>query len=68
MIITLAILFRHLLGKRLVHHALERANKGVAGSMEGHAAMGMSVIGDYVGKVAAFIGGTSTPRCTRSCA
>ncbi len=46
MIITLALLFRVLLRRRLVRDALEQADKGLAGSMEGHAAMDMSVTGD----------------------
>jgi uncharacterized membrane protein YraQ (UPF0718 family) len=45
MIVTLAVLFRVFLRQRLVADALEQANKGVAGSMEGHAAMDMSVTG-----------------------
>src|SRR4051812_10349155 len=45
MIVLLAVLFRVLLRKRLVQDALKQANKGVAGSMEGHAAMDMSVTG-----------------------
>jgi len=45
MIVTLAVLFRVFLRRRLVAAALEQADKGVAGSMEGHAAMDMSVTG-----------------------
>jgi uncharacterized membrane protein YraQ (UPF0718 family) len=45
MIVLLAVLFRMFLRRRLVADALDRANKGVAGSMEGHAAMDMSVTG-----------------------
>jgi uncharacterized membrane protein YraQ (UPF0718 family) len=49
MIVTIALLYRVLLrrrlGRRLVAEALEQANKGVAGSMEGHAAMDMSITG-----------------------
>jgi uncharacterized membrane protein YraQ (UPF0718 family) len=45
MIVLLAVLFRVVLRKRLVSDALSRANEGVAGSMEGHAAMDMSVAG-----------------------
>ena len=44
MIVLLAIFFRLFLRKRLVEAALEQANKGLAGSMEGHAAMDMSVM------------------------
>jgi uncharacterized membrane protein YraQ (UPF0718 family) len=45
MIVLLAVLYRIFLRKRLVADALRQANKGVAGSMEGHAAMDMSVTG-----------------------
>jgi uncharacterized membrane protein YraQ (UPF0718 family) len=45
MIVLLAVLFRMFLRRRLVVDALDQANKGVAGSMEGHAAMDMSVTG-----------------------
>src|SRR2546430_11718831 len=43
MIVLLAVLFRIFLRRRLVEQALEQANRGVAGSMEGHAAVDMSV-------------------------
>ena len=43
MIVMLAVLFRLLLRKRLLDGALAQAKKGLAGSMEGHAAMDMSV-------------------------
>ncbi|MFC9154655.1 permease [Streptomyces bauhiniae] len=43
MIITLAVLFRVFLRERLLRGAREQAERGVAGSMEGHAAMDMSV-------------------------
>jgi uncharacterized protein len=43
MIIMLALLFRRLLSRRLVEQAREQADKAVAGSMEGHAAMDMSI-------------------------
>ena len=46
MIVLLAVLFRVFLRQRLVRDALEHANQGVAGSMEGHAAMDMSVTGE----------------------
>src|ERR1700710_2081018 len=46
MIITIAVLFRTLPRRRPVSGALEQADKGVACSMEGHAAMDMSVTGD----------------------
>jgi uncharacterized membrane protein YraQ (UPF0718 family) len=43
MIILLAVLFRLFVRKRLIDAAREQAERGVAGSMEGHAAMDMSV-------------------------
>src|SRR5215831_9190268 len=43
MIVFLAVLFRALLKQRLVRQAREQADRGLAGSMEGHAAMDMSV-------------------------
>ncbi|GAB3207106.1 permease [Nocardia tengchongensis] len=43
MIVLLAVLFRLFMRSRLVDAAREQANKGLAGSMEGHAAMDMSV-------------------------
>src|SRR5947208_2586988 len=46
MIVLLAVLYRVFLRKRLVEDALRHANQGIAGSMEGHAAMDMSVAGD----------------------
>jgi uncharacterized membrane protein YraQ (UPF0718 family) len=46
MIVVLALLFRLLLRGRLLAEAREHAERGVAGSMEGHAAMDMSVQGD----------------------
>jgi uncharacterized membrane protein YraQ (UPF0718 family) len=45
MIIFLAVLFRLFLRQRLVNDALRHADEGRAGSMEGHAAMDMSVHG-----------------------
>ena len=42
MIVLLVVLFRRLLTRRLTDHAHAQAEKGVAGSMEGHAAMDMS--------------------------
>jgi uncharacterized membrane protein YraQ (UPF0718 family) len=45
MIVALAVLFRVFLRRRMVADALEQADRGVAGSMEGHAAMDMSVTG-----------------------
>ncbi|MGL6235395.1 MAG: permease [Segniliparus sp.] len=46
MIVLLAVLFRLFLRGRLVEKAREQAELGVAGSMEGHAAMDMSVGGE----------------------
>src|SRR5450432_3517156 len=46
MIILLALLFRLFLRQRLLDAATAQAAKGVAGSMEGHAAMDMSIPGD----------------------
>jgi uncharacterized protein len=46
MIIVLAILFRLFVRTRLIDAAREQADKGIAGSMEGHAAMDMSVGGE----------------------
>ncbi len=43
MIVLLAVLFRLLLRERVVQQAREQAERGIAGSMEGHAAMDMSV-------------------------
>src|SRR4051794_22945056 len=45
MILLLALLFRRLLTHRLRADAREQADEGLAGSMEGHAAMDMSVRG-----------------------
>lgn len=46
MIVVLAALFRLFVRSRLVDAAREQAEKGIAGSMEGHAAMDMSVKGE----------------------
>ncbi len=46
MIVLLAVLFRLFVRSRLIERAREQANRGVAGSMEGHAAMDMSVQGE----------------------
>jgi uncharacterized membrane protein YraQ (UPF0718 family) len=46
MIVMLAVLFRLFLRERLLREAREQADRGIAGSMEGHAAMDMSVQGD----------------------
>jgi uncharacterized protein len=45
MIVLLALLFRRFLTNRLREGARKQADRGVAGSMEGHAAMDMSVTG-----------------------
>lgn len=45
MIVLLAVLFRIFVRRRLLDRAREQADKGLAGSMEGHAAMDMSVRG-----------------------
>ena len=45
MIVVLAVLFRSFLRPRLLDAARQQAERGVAGSMEGHAAMDMSVTG-----------------------
>ncbi|MET8628860.1 permease [Kitasatospora sp. NPDC004669] len=46
MILLLALLFRLFLRERLIREAREQAEFGRAGSMEGHAAMDMSVAGE----------------------
>jgi uncharacterized membrane protein YraQ (UPF0718 family) len=46
MIVVLAVLFRLFLRQRLLHRAHEQAERGLAGSMEGHAAMDMSIGGE----------------------
>src|SRR6266852_5643255 len=46
MIITLAVLFRLFLRQKLLADARVQADKAVAGSMEGHAAMDMSIHGE----------------------
>jgi uncharacterized membrane protein YraQ (UPF0718 family) len=46
MIVVLAALFRIGLRQRLLDEAREQADRGLTGSMEGHAAMDMSVGGD----------------------
>src|SRR5438128_1051491 len=46
MIVLLALLFRLFLKRRLVDDARQQAEKGVRGSMEGHAEMDMSVRAD----------------------
>jgi uncharacterized membrane protein YraQ (UPF0718 family) len=46
MIVVLAVLFRLFVRSRIVDAARAQAERGIAGSMEGHAAMDMSVQGD----------------------
>jgi uncharacterized protein len=46
MIVLLALLYRLFLRQRLVAAARDQAEKGLAGSMEGHAAMDMTIQGD----------------------
>ncbi|MFJ9245863.1 permease [Streptomyces sp. NPDC101776] len=46
MIVVLAVLFRLFLRQRLLGQAEEQAERGLAGSMEGHAAMDMSIGGE----------------------
>src|SRR5579859_7994770 len=46
MIVLLAVLFRLFLRDKLLREAREQADKGLAGSMEGHAAMDMSITKD----------------------
>ncbi|HWD06801.1 MAG TPA: permease [Amycolatopsis sp.] len=46
MIVVLAVLFRIFVRRKLIDDARGQAERGLAGSMEGHAAMDMSVAGD----------------------
>jgi uncharacterized membrane protein YraQ (UPF0718 family) len=46
MIVVLAVLFRLFVRTRVIEAARDQAERGLAGSMEGHAAMDMSVQGD----------------------
>jgi uncharacterized membrane protein YraQ (UPF0718 family) len=46
MIVVLAVLFRLFVRARVIEAAREQADRGIAGSMEGHAAMDMSVHGE----------------------
>jgi uncharacterized protein len=48
MIIILALLFRRFISRRLVEEAREGAERGLLGSMEGHAEMDMSITGGTV--------------------
>ncbi|WP_069767140.1 permease [Streptomyces sp. LUP30] len=62
MIIVLALLFRIFLRDKLLRTAREQAEHGLAGSMEGHAAMDMSVAGEgsFVRRLFSREGFTST--------
>jgi uncharacterized membrane protein YraQ (UPF0718 family) len=46
MIVLVALLFRLFVRSRLIEKARDQADRGIAGSMEGHAAMDMSVQGE----------------------
>jgi hypothetical protein len=48
MIVILALIFRRFLTRRLVAEAQEQADRGLLGSMEGHAEMDMSVTGGTI--------------------
>jgi uncharacterized membrane protein YraQ (UPF0718 family) len=48
MIVILALLFRRFLSRRLVIEAREQADRGLLGSMEGHAEMDMSATGGSI--------------------
>jgi uncharacterized protein len=48
MIVILALLFRRFLSRRLVEEARGQAERGLLGSMEGHAEMDMSVTGGTI--------------------
>src|SRR5438477_10702867 len=43
MVVIIAVLFRLFLSRKLVREAMQQADKGIKGSMEGHAEMDMSV-------------------------
>jgi len=60
-ILLVALMFRIVLRERLLREATEQAEKGVAGSMEGHAAMDMSIQtqGSFWRRLASTDGGTS---------
>ena len=62
MIVLVALLFRVFLRRRLVDEAREQADRGVAGRMEGHAEMDMSVQarGSVLGRLRSPEGFTST--------
>ncbi|MEU1371905.1 permease [Streptomyces sp. NPDC005803] len=62
MIVVLAVLFRLFLRDKLLRQAREQAERGLAGSMEGHASMNMSVQreGSFAGRLLSREGFTST--------
>ena len=55
MIVVIAVLFRLFLRDRLLREARPHADLGLAGSMEGHAAMDMSVQRDGLVRAAALL-------------
>ena len=57
MIVVLAVLFRIFLRDRLLRSAREHADLGLAGSMEGHAAMDMSIQRRRLVRATAAVGG-----------
>ena len=61
MIVLLAVMFRRCLSDRLLRDAKRQADRGLAGSMEGHAAMDMSVRrdGSFVSRLLSREGYTS---------
>lgn len=64
MIVALAVLFRFFLHERLLRRARAQAGRGLAGAMEGHAAMDMSVPGggSFVRRLCSGAGYTATAR------
>ncbi|MGW0884771.1 permease [Streptomyces sp. NPDC002671] len=62
MIVLLALLFRLFLRDELLRQAREQAERGLAGSMEGHAAMDMSIRrrGSFAGRLLSREGFTAT--------
>ncbi len=60
-IILVALMFRIVLRERLLREAAEQAEQGLAGSMEGHAGMDMSIQaeGSFWGRLASAEGATS---------
>ena len=66
MIVLLAVVFRLFVRARLIDAAREQADKGLAGSMEGHAAMDMSVGADGQLLAAAAQPARASPRSATS--